>query len=125
MHNKLPQYVQRIAFHQNCTIHDYNTRRQNELHITRTYHEYAKRCNRHNIPRTINNTTVLIKNKIHTHSQTGFLTYMQKCIIYDCTKNIVKLQTVSYLSLYCTIKHCINNIIVVITLVLVDRIVCF
>ena len=67
MHNTLPQYLQRIAFNQNCTIHDYNTPRQNELHITRTYHEYAKRCIRHNIPRTINNTTALIKiRSIHT-----------------------------------------------------------
>ena len=31
MHNTLPRYLQRIAFNQNCT------RRQNELHITRTY----------------------------------------------------------------------------------------
>ena len=37
MHNTLPQYLQRIAFHQNCTIHDYNTRRQNELHITTVF----------------------------------------------------------------------------------------
>ena len=48
MHNTLPRYLQRIAFYQNCTIHDYDTRTQNELHITRTYHEYAKRCIRHN-----------------------------------------------------------------------------
>ena len=64
MHNTLHRYLQRIAFHQNPIIHpahDYNTRRQNELHITRTYHEYAQRCIRHNIPRTIDNTTALIK----------------------------------------------------------------
>ena len=48
MHNTLPRYLQRIAFHQNSTIHDYNARRKTKLHITRTNHEYAKRCIRHN-----------------------------------------------------------------------------
>ena len=93
MHNTLPRYLQRIAFHQNSTIHDHNTRRQNKLHITRTNHEYAKRCIRHNIPRTINNTTALIINKIDTHCQTGFVTYakmhyirlyIEHCEITNC-----------------------------------------
>ena len=68
MHNTLPWYLQRISFNQNCTIHDYNTRRQNELHITGTYHDYAKRCIRHNIPCTVINTTALVKKirSIHT-----------------------------------------------------------
>ena len=93
MHNTLPRYLQRIAFHQNSTIHDHNTRRQNNLHITRTNHEYAKRCIRHNIPHTINNTTALIINKIDTHCQTGFVTYakmhyirlyIEHCEITNC-----------------------------------------
>ena len=52
---------------------------------------------------------------------------MQKCIIYDCTKNIVNSQTVIFVVVlhYKTLYININNIIVVITLVLVDRIVCF
>ena len=60
--------------------------RQNNLHITRTNHEYAKRCIRHNIPRTINNTTALILNKIDTHCQTGFVTYakMYTIVHEDC-----------------------------------------
>ena len=31
-----------------------------KFYLTRTYHEYAKCCIRHNIPRTINNTTAFI-----------------------------------------------------------------
>ena len=57
MHNTLPRYLQRIGFNQNCTIHDYNTRSQNELNNN-------------------NNTTALIQNNIDTHSQTGFVTYV-------------------------------------------------
>ena len=50
-------------------------------------------CIRHNIPRTINNTTALIKNKIDTHCQTGFVTYakmhyirlyIEHCEITNC-----------------------------------------
>ena len=118
MHNTLPRYLQRIAFHQNSTIHDHNTRRQNKLHITRTNHEYVKRCIRHNIPRTINNTTALIINKIDTHCQTGFVTYAKMhyvgnsvvtdvqfghlflvCVKYDA------LQEVTY-GLFRKISHC-------------------
>ena len=46
---------------------------------------------------------------------------MQKCIIYDCTKNIVNLQTVIFVVVLHYKTLYINNIIVVITLVLVDR----
>ena len=45
---------------------------------------------------------------------------MQKCIKYDCTKNIVKLQTVIFVAVLYYKTLYINNIIVVITLVLVD-----
>ena len=50
---------------------------------------------------------------------------MEKCITYDCTKNIVKLQTVIFVDVLHYKTLYINNIIVVITQVLGDRIVCF
>ena len=49
---------------------------------------------------------------------------MQKCIIYDRTKNILKLQTVIFVDELHYKTVYINHSIVVFTLVLVDRIVC-
>ena len=50
---------------------------------------------------------------------------MLKYIIYDCTKNVLKLQTVIFVDVLHYTTLYINNNVVVITLVFADRIVCF
>ncbi len=77
----------------NKNIHDHNTRSSNKLNKTHLNHSYAKKCLRQNIVKTINNTSALVLNKIHTHSLQGFSTYAKKicidkycaiCIILNC-----------------------------------------
>ncbi len=41
----------------NKNIHDHNSRSSNKLHKTNLNHSYAKKCLRHNIVITINNTS--------------------------------------------------------------------
>ena len=65
MHNLLPSYMQDWQLPPNTSIHTHNTRRQHELHIFRTQHEFGKRCLRHNLPNTLNNTPALVKEKNH------------------------------------------------------------
>ena len=67
MHKLLPSYLQLTP-----NIHTHNTRRQHELHTFRTKHEFAKRYLRHNLPSTLNNTPAQVKEKIITHSLSGF-----------------------------------------------------
>ena len=67
----------------------------------------------------------MIKNKIDTHSLTGFVAYANMYyIIYDFTKNVVKLLTVIGLLVHMHYKTCRINIIAVDALVFVDRIIC-
>ena len=75
MHNQLPSYLQNWQLTPNANIHTHNTRRQHELHTFRTQHEFAKRCLRHNLPNTLNNTPALVIEKIITHSLSGFANY--------------------------------------------------
>ena len=56
-------------------IHCYNTRRQNKLFTYWNNHEFAKRCLRHEVVITFNNTPLIILNKIPTHSINGFSLY--------------------------------------------------
>ena len=60
MHNQLPSYLQNWQLTPNANIHTHNTRRQHELHTFRTQHEFAKRCPRHNLLNTLNNTPALV-----------------------------------------------------------------
>ena len=69
MHNLLPSYLQKWQLTPNTNIHTHNTRRQHELHTFRTQNEFAKRCLRHSLPNTLDNTPVLVKEKIITQSK--------------------------------------------------------
>ncbi len=43
-HNKLPHYLQTLSIRPNSETHIYETRIQNEIHLSKTQHEYARRC---------------------------------------------------------------------------------
>ncbi len=71
-HNKLPHYLQHFPIMPNSETHIYETRIQNEIHLSKTQHEYAKLCIRVNLPKIINSTPIEIISKIDTHSIQGF-----------------------------------------------------
>ena len=65
----------------NREIHPYGTRNQTNIHVTRTNHEFAKKCLRQNLIGTINETKENILGKIESHSLQGFGTYVKNTII--------------------------------------------
>ena len=93
VHNKLPHYLQQLPFHLNHDIHSHNTRTRNDIHIRPALHEFAKRSIRHDIPRTVNDSPHIIKDKILTHSLQGFTnytkahylqSYLSQCMEINC-----------------------------------------
>ena len=76
--NKLPIYFQNLPFHCNFQKHQHNTRIQNHIQLGRTVHEYAKKCIRYNVPISVNNTPIVILEKINTHSLKGFAGYIKQ-----------------------------------------------
>ncbi len=77
----------------NKNTHDHNTRSRNKLYKTHLNHSYAQKCLRHDIVITINNTSALVLDQIHTHSLQGFSKYAknvctdkytENCIIQNC-----------------------------------------
>ncbi len=83
----------------NKDTHDHATRTQTNIHQTRTNHEFARKCIRHNLPKTINTTPNCILVKIETHSLQGYAGYFKRitletyqidCLIphcYICSRN--------------------------------------
>ena len=91
--NKLPEYFQHFPLNYIYEVHDHFTRAQNEFHIRRTSHEFAKKSLRYLLPNTLNNTPNNIMDKVHTHSQQGYTTYIKNiylntyqrtCLIRNC-----------------------------------------
>ena len=80
-HNKLPSYLQRMPLAPNHDIHNHDTRNHNQIHIQAVHHSFAKRCIRHTIPRTVNSTPVIIKDKVTTHSLQGFTNYIKTHVL--------------------------------------------
>ncbi len=63
----MPHFLNNMPLLPNRDTHDHAKRRQTNIHQTRTYHEYAKKCIRHNLPKTINTTPNCILDKIETY----------------------------------------------------------
>ena len=66
------------------TIHNHNTRGHNKIHANVVI-QFAKRCLRYNIIKTVNNSPSSVINKITTHSMGGFITYIKAQLLqkYD------------------------------------------
>ena len=56
VHSELPTYLLELPFDLNVTIHNHNTRGHNKIHANVVIHEFAKRCLRYNIIKTVNNS---------------------------------------------------------------------
>ena len=77
VNRQLPVYFNCITLHNINDLHQYNTRAATNLFTPRVTHEFAKRCIRYSVIKTVNNSPDLIKNKIHTHSIHGFCCYIK------------------------------------------------
>ena len=78
IHKQLPTTLQNWQLTINANIHEHNTRIQNNLHVYRTQYTFAKRCLRHDLPNALNNIELIIKEKIYTHSLSGFINYTKQ-----------------------------------------------
>lgn len=90
-HGMLPIYLLNLPFIINAVTHDHNTRQQDNIHQPFARHEYAKRCIRSDLPRTINATQSHIIDKVDTHSLSGFSWYIKQMTLqsYQNTCTIV------------------------------------
>ncbi len=91
--NKLPHYLQNVPLNGNINGHSHATRTQNNIGHMRSIHEYARKCIRYKVPKTINNVPAEIVNKVYNHSLQGFAGYIktkilqlyqETCTISDC-----------------------------------------
>ncbi len=91
--NMLPSYLLDMPFNQNTSVHEYNTRQQQNIHQPLAKHEFAKKCIRFHLPHIINSTSSNILDKVHTHSLQGFSWYIKQnmlqnytdtCLIVNC-----------------------------------------
>ena len=89
----LPTYFQNMPFTSNSQIHRHHTRQIHDIHQPLAKHDFAKKCLRVYLPRTINNTSDSILDKINTHSLQGFSMYIKRyllknyqdtCMIQNC-----------------------------------------
>ena len=79
--NKLPQYLQNLPIRPNTDMHNHATRTRHDIHLNKTYHEYAKNCIRINLPKIVNSTPIEILEKVDSHSLHGFSGYIKTKII--------------------------------------------
>ena len=86
-HNELPVYFQ------NWQIVRNNTRRQHDIHIVGIKNTFAKLCIRINLPRTLNSTPQIVKEKLLTHSLRGFVNYAKFSFLQNYQQ-------------YCTVVNC-------------------
>ena len=94
----LPVYLLNWNIIPNYNIHSHAT----NIHTSMTKHEFAKKCLKHNLPHTINDTPELVLEKIITHSLHGFEYYLKTSlmqryhnactILYDCYVCQINLQ---------------------------------
>ena len=89
---QLPMYFKDF-FKRNSEIHDHNTRNRNSLHLTHYNNSSTKNCIRFYIPNLINSLPANVKDKIESHSLSGFAhyakiyligRYQNNCVIQNC-----------------------------------------
>ena len=80
VHQQLPDYFLNMPFLSNAelTNHRYFTRQHDYLSVSKCKHEFAKHCIRYSIPKLLNGSPPIIKDKLYTHSYNGFSNYVKK-----------------------------------------------
>ena len=87
----LPDYFLSLSFSGNT--HQYRTRKRHELQPIRIHHEFAKKSLLYSIPVIINSCHPNLKEKIYTHSLSGFTHYF-------------KYITIENYNIHCSIENC-------------------
>ena len=85
IHKNLPAYLLDWELISNVNIHFHDTRTSSKIHTVRTKHEFAKKIMKYNLPHIINDTPVIVVEKIHTHSLRGFTSYAKQFLIQKYT----------------------------------------
>ena len=89
----LPTYFQNLPFTPRILLHEHNTRQIQDIQQPIAKHEFAKKCLRYYLPRTVNNTPDSILDKVNTHSLQGYSWYIKRhmlqnyqsaCLIENC-----------------------------------------
>ena len=89
----LPQYFYTGMFQKLSNTHEYQTRGNNNYALPAIKHSFAKMSIRFKIAYSFNNTLTIITDKIHTHSNFGFTSYVKHyfinlyssvCLISNC-----------------------------------------
>ena len=88
-------YCQELSFRSSQDIHNYCTRKQNELHRNKVSHEFAKNSLMYSLSSIVNATSKMITDKVYTHSPQGYCSYI-KISIFRITRVHVTLETVTY-----------------------------
>ena len=92
-HKTLPAYFNNFKLTPFSHIHNHDTRHRNLLCPESVYHEFAKHNVRYEIINILNTFPVDITFKIHTHSLSGYVTYIKtyfiksysdSCDIFNC-----------------------------------------
>jgi hypothetical protein len=83
VNDNLPYYFQQLPLIPNQTIHNHNTRYNQNIHKHRVNHQFSQLCIRYNIPQLINNTDALITSKFNTHSLQGLAKYVKWDVIQN------------------------------------------
>ena len=103
--NNLPLYFQNIDYNPSISSHHYNTRKHEYVYYVK--HEFAKKSFKYTIPKIINETPTLIKDKVLTHSLNGFKTYTKTYFLSCYSPDAHLLKTATYVKIIC-----INDLIV-------------
>ena len=78
----LPVYFDTI-FTRNSDNHNFSTRNSDNFQVPIVRHTFAKQNIRFRASITYNNAPTIIKEKIHTHSITGFSEYIKNYLLND------------------------------------------
>ena len=73
-HKQLPVYFNKF-FKRNSDVHEYNTRNRQALRLNQFKNVTTLKCIRFHIPTLVNNMPTNVKEKIDTHSLSGFSHY--------------------------------------------------
>ena len=76
--NLLPYFFYSGIFSKYHETHSHNTRGMNNYLLPQFKHMFIKKTIRYRIPKTFNTTTIMIKQKIQTHSLPGFSRYVKQ-----------------------------------------------
>jgi hypothetical protein len=90
--NLLPEYFFSFQIVRQRDLHYVNTRNNNFI-SWRVHHKFAENCLRYQLPHLLNRTSTAILEKVTTHSEFGFKTYIKNTMLNNYEEN-------------CTIPHC-------------------